>query len=224
MQLAQGPIQYQKGWTEFYKLKFRLTTDVLIPRPETELMVEDAINFVKDNSTLDAQRYTLADIGTGSGCIAISIAKNLPKAKVIAIDLSPKALTVAKSNAKYHKVDRRIIFFENDLLTNFKVAPDIIVANLPYIPTYKLMYLDPLVRDFEPKMALDGGSDGFELYKRLFAQIRDQKIFPKLMICEIDEDQTDIAKVEAKRYFPKAEIEIKKDLTKRDRFLKIKFE
>lgn len=218
-----APLQYQKGWSEFYKLKFRLTTDVLIPRPETELLVENIIDFASYQLPATSYQPTIIDIGTGSGCIAISLARNLPKAKIIAIDISPKALSVAKLNAKYHKVEKRIIFFENDLLTNFKVAPDIIVANLPYIPTSKLMYLDPLVRDFEPKIALDGGSDGFELYKTLFTQIVELNIYPKLLICEMDETQGDLAKHEAKKYFPNATIELKKDLNKKDRFLKVIF-
>lgn len=281
MQLNLGPIQYQKGWTEFFKLKFKLTPDVLIPRPETELLVEEVINFCKSYSVmlnsfqhLDTQipkqvrddNLTIADIGTGSGCIAISLAKNLParnathsvaggsNAKIIAIDVSEKALEVAKKNAKFHKVDKRILFLENDLLTNVKVMPDIIAANLPYIPTFKLMYLDPLVREYEPKLALDGGSDGLELYRKLFQQIAHftrppqgwqqgwqhdviasekspvdfstkqlpESRAPRLIICEIDEDQGDLTKQEAKKYFPNAEIEIKKDLAKKDRFLVIK--
>lgn len=233
MKLASGPIQYQKGWTEFFKLKFKLTQDVLIPRPETELLVEEIINFTNQNYTLNSIPYTLADIGTGSGCIAISLAKNLPKHKIIAIDLSPKALEIARKNAKFHKVDKRVLFLENDLLSGIKVMPDIIAANLPYIPTFKLMYLDPLVREFEPKMALDGGSDGLELYHKLFQQISqlDQNgtpprwnvRTPRLVICEMDEDQGQNLKYEAQKYFPKAKIEIKKDLAKKDRFLIVEF-
>lgn len=252
--LANAPIQYQKGWTEFFKLKFKLTHDVLIPRPETELLVEEIINFAKSESnianrlstndprsTIIDQRLTIADIGTGSGCIAISLAKNIPNSKIIAIDISPKALEVARKNAKFHKVDKKILFLENDLLAGVKVMPDVIAANLPYIPTYKLMYLDPLVREFEPKLALDGGSDGLDLYRRLVQQIKEisgyssskarsfnsshdvRTIYPKLIICEIDEDQGEIIKHEAKKYFPNTEIEIKKDLAKKDRFLTIKF-
>lgn len=239
MKLANAPIQYQKGWTEFFKLKFKLTQDVLIPRPETELLVEEIINFVDCESTIDDrsatndQRLTIADIGTGSGCIAISLAKKLPKHKIIAIDHSSKALEVAKKNAKFHRVENRVMFLENDLLTGVKVMPDIIAANLPYIPTFKLMYLDPLVREFEPKMALDGGSDGLDLYRRLFQQIKDlspsvqddnkQKGTPRLIICEIDEDQGQNIKYEAQKYFPNANIEIKKDLAKKDRFIIVGF-
>lgn len=280
MKLSNGPIQYQKGWTEFFKLKFFLTTDVLIPRPETELLVEEIISRVKNeelsvqsgehNSETLTPNSTLRimDIGTGSGCIAISLAKNLPNAKIFAVDKSEKALEVAKKNAKYHRVENKVLFLEGDVLSGIKVMPDIIAANLPYIPTFKLMYLDPLVREFEPKIALDGGSDGFDLYRKLFQQVahsirppqgwqhevasdekrpeipvdfpvrRSPKFkaprlndtppkwnvrTPRLIICEIDEDQGDLAKQEAKKYFPNALIEIKKDLAKKDRILVIGF-
>jgi release factor glutamine methyltransferase len=101
---------------------------------------------------------------------------------------------------------------------------DIIAANLPYIPAANLMLIDPLVRDFEPKMALDGGQDGFELYRRLFTQIRDNKFYPKILMIEIDDTQAEIAPLEAKKYFPEAKIELKKDLNKIERFLKITFQ
>jgi release factor glutamine methyltransferase len=104
---SSAPIQYQRGWTEFYKLKFKLTPDVLIPRPETELLVDEVLKL---------NPQTVLDIGTGSGCIAISIAKNSPKVKIFAIDISPAALEVAKKNAKFHKVEKQIIFLENDLM------------------------------------------------------------------------------------------------------------
>lgn len=226
------PKQYQVGYTEFYGLKFKLTPDVLIPRPETELMVDMALtalgNPAKPGSiVLEPLSLsgvpTLVDVGTGSGCIPISIAKNNSQVKLIGIDVSSKALEVAKKNAQLHHASKRIFFLENDLLAHFKQSPDIITANLPYIPTARLMHIDPMVRDFEPRLALDGGYDGFELYRKLFSQMRDQKVIPKLFIGEIDDEQHDIALAEAKRYFPAAKAEIKKDLAKKDRFLVITF-
>src|SRR5262249_51146484 len=118
---------------------------------------------------------------------------------------------------------KKIFFVENNLLTNFKQSPDIITANLPYIPTARLMHIDPMVRDFEPKLALDGGYDGFELYRKMFQQMKAQQIKPKLFIGEIDSEQRDIALVEAKRYFPTAQAQVKQDLAKKDRFLVITF-
>ena len=226
------PKQYQQGYTEFYKLKFKLTPDVLIPRPETELMVDFVLSAFGASPQLgfnapitidNSEQLTLVDVGTGSGCVPISVVKNLPQVKTIAIDISPKALEIARKNADLHHVSKKIFFVKNDLLANFKQSPDIITANLPYIPTARLMHIDPMVRDFEPKLALDGGYDGFELYRKMFQQMKDQQIKPKLFIGEIDSQQRDIALVEAKRYFPTAQAEIKQDLAKKDRFLIIEF-
>jgi release factor glutamine methyltransferase len=229
----QPPKQYVQGYCEFYKLKIKLTPDVLIPRPETELIVDFVLSAIGNDPKLgfkapivlppQEKPFTVVDIGTGSGCIPIAIAKNSTNTKIIAIDTSFKALEVAKKNAKFHRVERKIFFVENDLLNNFKQSPDIITANLPYIPTARLMHIDPMVRDFEPKLALDGGYDGFEIYRKLFAQMKNQQIKPQLLIAEIDEKQSDIAKVEAKRYFPGSQFEVVKDLAKKNRFLTIRF-
>jgi release factor glutamine methyltransferase len=210
-----GPKQYQQGWTEFYKLKFKLTPDVLIPRPETELLVDEVLKL-KPNSVVD--------VGTGSGCIAISIAKN-SQIKVIAVDISEKALKVAEQNAKFQKVEDQIIFLQSDLLSflNNLSKFDVIVANLPYIPTARLMHIDPLVSQFEPTQALDGGVDGFEVYRKLFSQMREKNITPKVLVAEIDEEQGEVALAEARKYFPQAQVEIKKDLAKKDRFLRVDF-
>lgn len=167
--------------------------------------------------------FTVVDIGTGSGCIPIALAKNSKNIKLVAIDTSEKALAVAKKNAEFHRVIHKIFFIENDLLKNFKQSPDIITANLPYIPTARLMHIDPMVKDFEPRLALDGGYDGFELYRGLFTQMRNQQIKPRLFIGEIDEDHRDVALVEAKRYFSDAKSEIMQDLAKKDRFIVITF-
>ena len=231
----EKPSQYLKGWCEFYKLKFKVTPDVLIPRPETELLVDEVIHskLITLNSKL-----TILDLGTGSGCIAISIAKNLPKAKLFALDISSAALEIAKMNAKTHRVQNRIFFLKSDLLSFYsskeltqngrssnvrQLNPDIIVTNLPYIPTSRIHLLDPSVRDFEPRIALDGGSDGFELYRKLFSQMEERNIIPKILIAEIDYKQGEIALSEAKKYFPDAKAEIKTDLNKNQRILLISF-
>lgn len=208
------PKQYEEGWVEFYKLKFKVTPDVLIPRPETELLVDEILKFYTLNPTL----YTLLDIGTGSGNIAISLAVNNKNLVIIASDISKKALKVAQQNAKLHAVTN-IDFVETDLLTNITTEPDIIVTNLPYIPHNRIPYLDSSVKDFEPLVALDGGEDGFELYRKLFEQIKSKDWRPKLIIGEIDYTQGDIAYKEAKKYFPDARVEIKFDLTQKQRLL-----
>lgn len=217
-----GPKQYQQGYTEFYKLKFYLTPDVLIPRPETELLVDEVLQL-----SINSDQLTVIDIGTGSGCIAISIAKNLPNAKIIATDVSAKALEVARKNAKFHKVEDQIIFLQGNLLswlhTRGVNLPDVIVTNLPYIPTARLLYIDPMVVDFEPKVALDGGIDGFGLYRLLFAQMKEKNLVPKLFLGEIDYTQAELAVQEVLRFFPKSQPEVKLDLAKKQRILKISF-
>lgn len=219
---SQKPKQYTQGWTEFYRLKFFLTQDVLIPRPETELLVDEVLNFSR--SIIHNSSFSILDLGTGSGCIAISIAKNLPNSKIFAIDISKEAIKVAEKNSIFHKVSKQIMFLQGDLISGLQKAPEIIVTNLPYIPTGRLMFIDQMVTEWEPKIALDGGKDGFNLYRKLFTQMNENKFYPKLLIAEIDEVHGETAKLEAKNYFPNAKsIEIKQDLTKRDRILKIIF-
>ncbi len=236
------PKQYAQGWTEFYKLKFKVTPDVLIPRPESELLVDEVLSIINHQLTINnlkTDQVVVFDVGTGSGCIAVSVAKNAPdEVKVFGLDVSDKALKVAEQNARLNRVLNQVILFQSNLLDfikpnsssifNSKFLPEkkgyiILVANLPYIPTARLMYIDPMVVDFEPKVALDGGYDGFELYRKLFAQIREKDINLNVLICEIDEEQGQIALQEAKRYFPEAKAEVKKDFYKADRILTVKF-
>lgn len=216
--ISSKPSQYIKGWVEFYKLNFIVTPDVLIPRPETELLVDEVLKFIKLPTTI-------LDLGTGSGNIAISIAKNIKDIKIIATDISEKALKVARQNAKLHGVESKIKFVKSNLISNIP-RPEgicIIVTNLPYIPTERIPYLDPSVKDFEPKVALDGGEDGFELYRKFFAQINERKWKPKLIVAEIDYTHGELAALEAQKYFPDARVEVKLDLHHKQRILKITF-
>lgn len=237
------PEQYLKGYTEFYKLRFRVTPDVLIPRPETELLVDETLSFAR--SIPKGLSLKVLDIGTGCGNIAISLAKNLPDTKIIATDISSKALKVAGQNARLHKVSDKIIFLKSNLLSNFSQLNrsddlskvDVIVTNLPYIPSERIPYLDSSVKDFEPLIALDGGKDGFEIYRKLFEQIkakmhpksRGGATFPpprwklKMIICEIDYTHGELAANEALKYFPDAKVEVKTDLAHKQRILIIKF-
>lgn len=231
------PIQYQKGYVEFYKLKFKVTPDVLIPRPETELLVDEVLNYVSQLQpvTCNLSPLVILDLGTGAGNIAISIAKNANvhpggvNTNIIATDISPKALKVAKHNAKLHGVTDQIKFIQSNLLSglNCNLLPVpcnlVIVTNLPYIPSARIPYLDSSVKDFEPYIALDGGEDGFELYRKLFQQIRDLGWKPKLIVGEIDYTHGELAVNEAQNYFPDAEIKVKKDLTRKQRILLISF-
>ncbi len=228
---AETPKQYIQGWTEFYKLKFKLTPDVLIPRPESELLVDEVIRLAGSDPgqtrltqpSKKGPTLSVADVGTGSGNLAVSIAKNLKKARVLATDISEKALEIAKQNAKFHKMEKRILFLQSDMLENIQKAPDIIVANLPYIPTGRILYLDPMVTEFEPRVALDGGKDGFELYRKLFDQMKEKNIIPKYLVAEIDYTHADIATFEATKRFPNCSVDIKLDLAKKQRILLVKF-
>ncbi len=210
------PSQYIKGWVEFYKLKFKVTPDVLIPRPETELLVDAVLNNI-------SEKDVVLDLGTGTGNIAISIAKNTANTQIIATDISKKALKIAEQNAKLHGVLNKIKFILSNLLENINQPADIIVTNLPYIPTARILYLDCSVKDFEPHSALDGGENGFELYRKLFQQIVEKDWKLKLIIGEIDYTHAELAVIEAQKYFPEAEIEVKKDLAHLQRILTIKF-
>lgn len=240
---SHKPTQYQKGWTEFFKLKFKVTPDVLIPRPETELLIEQTINFLRQLPEKliqhnpekpwaeKARRQRIIEVGTGSGCIAIALAKNLPPDSyhIIATDISAKALKVAQLNLKFHQI-RDVFLVESDLLGVFSPLtesrankPDVIVANLPYIPTQRIPYLDPSVKDFEPIIALDGGEDGFLLYTKLFQQMSKKNLTPAVFLGEIDYTHGEIAQQVASKYFPDAQVEIKLDLAHKQRILQIIF-
>lgn len=162
--LEGSPIQHLIGYREFFLLDFEVSPDVLIPRPETELLVTEALNRSKG---IAAPR--LLDIGTGSGCIAVSMAKQLKSARVTASDISPKALEVARRNARRHGVAERIRFVEGDLLSPFSSSErfDLIVSNPPYVSTPEFEKLPPYVRDFEPRLALAAGPEGYDVYDRL---------------------------------------------------------
>lgn len=231
--ISSKPSQYTKGWVEFYKLKFKVTKDVLIPRPETELLVDEVLLSLR-GALATKQSITILDLGTGSGNIAISIAIHLPTfdvgIKILATDVSPKALKVARQNAKLHGVEDKIEFVKSNLLDCRALRARnnedmVIVTNLPYIPSARIPYLDSSVKDFEPLIALDGGKDGFELYRKLFQQLTHPKGVVdrhlKLLVGEIDYTHGELAKKEALKFFPKSIVEIKRDLAKNIRILKI---
>ena len=161
---ARGePLQYLTSHQEFFKLDFELTPDVLIPRPETELIVEVGFELLKQQPA-----PTLADIGTGSGCIAISLLHELPNARAVAVDLSPAALAVATKNAERHQVINRLRLVESNLFSAIDPGKrfDTIVSNPPYVPTAELTALQREVQH-EPHSALDGGADGLAFVRRL---------------------------------------------------------
>jgi release factor glutamine methyltransferase len=157
------PIQYITGETEFYGLPFRVTPDVLIPRPETEHLVEKVLDLA---ARFQAPR--IVDVGTGSGAIAVALAHLLPHAQITAIDLSAPALAIARENAERNRVSNRIRFLQGDLLTPVAGQQfEIVVSNPPYVPTSDRASLAVEVRDHEPALALFADNDGLEVYRRL---------------------------------------------------------
>lgn len=167
---ARGrPIAQITGHKEFYSLDFIVTPDVLVPRPETEVLVERTLRLVKEQPDL----RRILDLGTGSGCIAITLAKHLPDATIVASDLSPAALAVARQNAAKHELAARVRFVEGDLFDFPGAADDpfdIIVANPPYIGREEAADLPATVRDFEPEMALFADNGGLAVFERLAAE------------------------------------------------------
>jgi release factor glutamine methyltransferase len=155
------PLQYILGKTEFMGLEFKVTPDVFIPRPETEILVETALKLV---SSVKCQVSNILDLGTGSGCIAVSLARFLPRAKVDAIDISEKALAMAKYNAWLNNAE--INFIQGDLFN--PTDYDLIITNPPYIPSAEIDNLQPEIQ-YEPRIALDGGRDGLDFYRRITA-------------------------------------------------------
>lgn len=162
------PVAYLTGAREFFSLEFKVNSDVLIPRPETEHLVLETVEFVKKNKA--QTEWRICDLGTGSGNIAVTLAKNIPSAQVTAIDISENALAVARKNAEKNKVADRIEFIHSDLFAAFSGGMDpfdIIVTNPPYVTESEYQKLEPMVRDFEPQLALLGGADGCAVIKRI---------------------------------------------------------
>ena len=158
------PVSLIIGQREFWGLEFDVTPDVITPRPETELVVAEALQCMRRCSNRTLQ---VVDVGTGSGCIAVAIAHEDTRCQITATDVSLHALAVARRNAIKHGVARRVSFVCASLLDGIAVVPKIIVANLPYVPTFDLETLPPDVREFEPPVALAGGADGLETIRRL---------------------------------------------------------
>ncbi len=163
--LRREPPAYILGTREFWGLDFEVTPDVLIPRPESELLVEEALDTAKDDPPA-----TLVDVGTGSGCLAVALAHELPAARVTATDVSAPALAVARRNAERHGVAARVRFVRTDLLEGLALAADLIVANPPYVASRFAAGLQPEVRDHEPAVALFGGADGLDALARIIDQ------------------------------------------------------
>lgn len=240
--LKNEPIAYILGKKEFYGLNFKVTRDTLIPRPETEHLV-DAVISNSQLVTSKNKKVTIIDVGTGSGNIIISIAKEIKKNKLLhascfmlyGIDFSKKALLIAKQNAKENKVVRKIKFLHSDLLNYFLKAKSykpkanklIIVANLPYVSGKIYSNVSPDIKKFEPKTALYSAKDGLAHYEKLLKQIKKIKnncsMLHVLCFMEISPEQkTKIGKL-IKKYLPESKVDFSKDLSGKWRIAKFEF-
>lgn len=181
------PFQYITGRQEFYGLDFEVTPDVLIPRPETEILVETAI---KELRKLDTP--TFCEIGVGSGCISVSILHNVPTATAVATDISKQAIAVTRRNAERHGVTDRLTFIEGDLFASIDQKFDMMVSNPPYIPDADLTDMQKEVRDFEPHNALFAGTDGLDIIRRIISEAPDHLNTGGLLLIEIGFGQSEI--------------------------------
>jgi release factor glutamine methyltransferase len=186
--LQREPVSQIVGHREFWGLDFEVSRDVLTPRPETELVVQAALELSRPEAWSPACRPIVVDVGTGSGCIAIALATELPDARFIASDASLPALTIARRNAARHGVADRIAFLHTDLIPPENDV-DMIVSNPPYIPFTQRPSLAPEVRDYEPAMALFGGCDGLDIYRRLLHDVPGDLNNGGWLIVEVGYDQ-----------------------------------
>ncbi len=213
---TREPLAYILGKREFYSLEFKVTSSVLIPRPETELLVDEVLKKKEDH-------LKILDIGTGSGCIPISLAKHLPQSEIWAIDFSKEALAVAQQNAKKHEVCERIHFLEGDILKDTKHLNlsdfDFILSNPPYVTTSEMKALAPEL-SYEPQTALHGGTEGIDYYPSLFNFVKNHLKITGTALFEMGADQGKIlSKIAKEMGF--SQVEILKDLAQHDRVLKI---
>lgn len=214
------PIAYLTGQKEFYGLNFFVDKNVLVPRPETELLVETALRAARHLPTTNGRAPSvIADIGTGSGCIAITLSKYLPSAKLMAVDISEKALAVAQKNARLHKAISKITFIKGDLLRPLilkKNKCDMLVANLPYLTNAEIKNVK-----HEPKTALYGGKMGVEPIERLLMQSTEVLNDSGIILLEISPTQVKVVDYLAEKHLPGKRVTFIKDLSGRDRVVQI---
>lgn len=215
--LAHEPLAYITGHQGFYGLDFLVDSRVLVPRPDTETVVDAALSWAKKKE----RPLVAVDVGTGSGCIALALAANNADLRIYAIDSSPKALTVARKNARRLDLADRLMFLKSDLLEAVPGIISLLVANLPYIPNDEIEHLMPEVRAHEPRLALDGGDDGLDLVHRVIDKGRERMAPDGSMFFEIGLGQGSAARAYAARAFPFAAIRLLPDLAGIDRVLAI---
>ena len=216
--LKREPLAYILAYKEFYGVNLLVNSDVLIPRPETETMVEHALFMALMG--METTELVIADVGTGTGAIAINLAIHLPAARIYAIDATDAVLDVASHNIRAHNVADRIKLAKGDLLEPLPEPVDLIVANLPYIPTSRIPTLQPEIQ-WEPSAALDGGDDGLDLIRRLMSQAPDKLKENGIILLELDPEQMPAVAALAAQHLPEATTSIEQDLARLDRILVI---
>jgi len=210
------PTAYIIGHREFYGLDFYVEPSVLIPRPESELLVEKALELAQ-NGTVSS----IAEIGTGCGAIAISLALNLPQAKIYATDISASVLKVALFNCQKHGVEDRVCLLHGDMLNPLPEPVDLIIANLPYVKEIELPRISPA--GFEPRLALNGGRDGLEKIRQLCQPVGDRLCPEGCLLLEIGQGQAGTVTTLLSYLFPSAKIEVVPDLSGIDRVVSLTF-
>jgi release factor glutamine methyltransferase len=212
------PIAYILGHKEFYGLDLVVDRRALIPRPETEILVELALRALK---SVAHPTPIVADVGTGSGAVAFAIAINAHHARIVATDISPDALTLSLLNAKRLNLQDRVEFALGDLMAPVQVKVDIVTANLPYIPHQRVSQMPREIRHYEPRIALDGGPDGLVLIRRLLTQVPTHVARAAIVFFEISEEQGAEATNLAAAHFPTAVVKLHRDPEGLDRVVEI---
>lgn len=213
--LSREPIPYLTNSAGFFGLSFHVGPGVLIPRPETELLVERVLAWAEAKDDL-----RIADVGTGSGCIAVVLAIHLPRAEVAAVDISEDALVIARKNAKRHAPDR-IQFLQGNLLEPLPQMVDLIVANLPYVAAHEWTMVDDGVKWYEPTIALQGGRDGLDLIREMLRQSTSRLRPHGALFLEIGWQQGEAVEQLARRFYPDADVALIADYAGHDRIVSI---
>jgi release factor glutamine methyltransferase len=215
--LSHEPTAYITGHCEFYGLDFYVDPGALIPRPESELLVEEALKYADNYPTGKNAPLLIAEVGTGSGAIAVTLALQLPRAKIYAIDVSVFALEVAAINCRRHRVGNQIQFLTGNMLEVLPEPVDLIVANLPYVKDNEMEELDPEIRLFEPRIALAGGEDGLDKIRQLCQHAGDRLRPEGCLLLEIGLEQGRAVTKLLYDHFSSAQIEVIPDLSGIDR-------
>jgi release factor glutamine methyltransferase len=214
------PTSYILGHCEFYGIDFYVDYHTFLPRPETELLVEQAVELAHRISHWE-KRITIADIGTGCGAIAISLALALPQDRIYATDISASALQVAEINCRRHGVNNKVELLQGNLLEPLPQPVDMIVANLPYIKGCEFRDLSPEIRNFEPTVALTGGEDGLGKIQQMLEQMPGKLNYEACFLLEIGQGQGEMVTSLIRSYSPQASIELIPDLGGIERVVKV---